>query len=204
MDISTLLLSVIVGVVTGVAANLFTYLFVNVWLPAYRNYVYKGIRVDGDWIIFQSDKPADGESLTTKWILFATLEQKAYEISGSVTASHLEDSNPTDVINYYLDGRIFDRFLSLTLRTKDSSRIAYSTFLLEVTGDGSRMRGYRSFYGLRKGSIRSVACTWKRGTHESTKCYGMVSAQPVSPPTLQSGQKADEHVNLPASEIVNR
>jgi len=181
---SALLLSIIVGVATGVTANLVTYLFVTVWLPSYRNYVYRGIRVTGDWIISQSDMPADGERLTTKWVLSATLEQKAYVISGNVTATHLHDGEATDVINYDLDGHIFDRFLSLTLRTKDTTRIAYSTFLLEVTGDGSRMKGYRSFYGLRKGTIRSVECTWKRGTHEPTKCHAKINAEAITHPFL--------------------
>lgn len=160
---SSLLLSIIVGVATGVTANLMTYLFVNVWLPSYRNYVYKGIRVSGDWIISQGQCPADGESLTVKWILSATLEQKAYEVCGQATATHFKEGTATDVINYDIHGHLFDRFLSITLRNKDVTRIAYSTFLLEVSGDGSRMLGYRSFYGLRMGTIRAVECTWRRG-----------------------------------------
>jgi hypothetical protein len=165
---SSLILSIIVGVATGVAANLATYLFVNVWLPSYRNYVYKGIRVEGDWLISQSDQPADGESLSVTWILSATLEQKAYQIGGHATATHLKHGKVTDVINYDVKGHIFDRFVSITLRNKDATRIAYSTFLIEVTGDGTRMKGYRSFYGLQKGVIRSIECNWRRESHEST------------------------------------
>jgi len=162
-----MILSIVVGVLTGVAANIVTYLFVSVWLPSYRNYVYKGIRLDGDWIISQGTQPADGLGLSKTWILSANLEHKAYSVCGHATATLMENGRPKDVINYDFDGRIFDRFISLVFKNRDASRIAYSVFLLEVTGAGARMEGYRCFYGLRQNRIRSIDCTWHRATRES-------------------------------------
>jgi hypothetical protein len=167
MDWTTFFLSVVVGIGTGVAANLVTSLFINVWLPAYRDYVYKDVRVDGDWTILQSEVPVDGEALSTIWVLSATLEQKAHVVKGIATATHVKDGASADVINYEAAGHIYNRFVSITFRNKDKARIAYSTFLLEVKGDGTKMKGYRSFYGLRKEIIRAVECTWRRGIHEA-------------------------------------
>lgn len=160
-------LSVVVGIGTGVTANLVTYLFVNIWLPAYRDYVYKDVRVDGDWTILQSEIPLDGEALSTTWVLSATLEQKAHVVKGTATATCVKDGTSADVIDYKIEGHIYNRFVSITFRPRDKARIAYSTFLLEVKGDGTRMKGYRSFYGLRKEIIRAVECTWRRGIHEA-------------------------------------
>ena len=164
--ISPVVLSVIVGVGTGVIANMVTSLFLNVWLPAYRNYVYQGLRVGGDWTIIQHDTPVDGEPLSTIWVLSATLRQKSYVVSGVATATRVEGNRSADVINYEINGYIYDRLVGLTFKSSDRSKIAYSAFLLEAKGDGTQMVGYRSFYGLRKGAIRSVECTWRRGGHE--------------------------------------
>jgi hypothetical protein len=171
----TVFLSVIVGVVTGVAANLVTYIFVNIWLPSYRNYVYKGHSVAGDWTIAQNDLMTDGERLAVVWVLSATLEQRAYEISGNATATRIKNGGATDVINYEVRGQIFDRFISLTFKNRDATRIAYSIFLIEVKGDGASMKGYRSFYGLRKSRIRSVECTWRRGGYEISDCHNNIN-----------------------------
>ena len=165
-SISPILLSIVVGVGTGVVANMVTSLFLNVWLPAYRNYVYQGLRIGGDWSILQNEIPVDGEPLSANWVLSATLRQKSYVISGVATAMRVEDNKSADAINYEIDGYIYDRLVGLTFKSSDRSRIAYSTFLLEAKGDGTQMIGYRSFYGLRKGAIRAVECVWRRGAHE--------------------------------------
>jgi hypothetical protein len=169
----TLGLSIAVGVLTGVTANLATHLFVNVWLPKYRDYVYRAMRVDGDWTIIQQD-PADGEGLEKRWNLVATLTQSAYVVRGSAIAQREVDGESGEVIHYEVAGHVYDRLVTLSFRNRDAQRIARSTFLIEATGDGTRMVGYRSFYGLRKGTIRAVECTWRRRTGD---CSAMVEKE---------------------------
>ena len=164
MDWITLGVSVVVGVGTGVLANFATYLFVNVWLPKYRDIVYHGMRIDGDWVISQDDTPVDGTVLSTKWALSAKLDQKAYALTGHATANHVANGESIDAINYDVSGYIYDRFVVLTFRNNSRIRIAHSVFLVEVRGDGTRMTGYRTFYGLFKETIRVVECTWHRGS----------------------------------------
>ena len=59
---------------------------------------------------------------------------------------------------YKVNGKIRDRFVWLELVNKNKNTIAYSYFLVEVVGDGTKMLGYRSFYALRKGEINAVEC----------------------------------------------
>lgn len=165
MDWASVVLSIVVGVGTGVLANFATYLFVNVWLPKYRDIVYQGIRIDGDWVIVQNDTPVDGIVLSSKWALSARLEQRAYILSGHATANRVENGESIDAINYNVAGYIYDRFVVLTFRNNSQTRIAHSVFLVEVRGDGRRMIGYRTFYGLYKETIRVVECMWQGGGH---------------------------------------
>ncbi len=167
MDLFTILLSLVIGVGTGVLANFATYLFRDVWLPKYRDLVYQGIRIDGDWVMTQDDTPSDGTPLSTKWALSSKLEQKAYILSGHATANRVENGESVDAINYDISGYIYDRFVVLTFKNTSRARIAHSVFLVEVRGDGTRMTGYRTFYGLYKETIRVVECTWQRGSHTS-------------------------------------
>lgn len=164
----TTFFSIVAGVGTGVLANFATYLFVNVWLPKYRDIVYHGMRIDGDWVIAQNDTPEDGAVLSTKWALSIRLEQRAYTLSGNATANHVANGESIDAINYDVSGYIYDRFVVLTFRSNSRNRIAHSVFLVEVRGDGTHMTGYRTFYGLFKETIRVVECTWHRSGHLPT------------------------------------
>jgi hypothetical protein len=159
----TLWLSVLVGTLTGVAANLATAFVTNVVLPTYRSYVYKGVEVCGDWVIATTGDVLDREGLAEHWDLLASLEQKANEITGRATARRNRADGSEVVIGYSISGHIYDRILSLTFRTRDQALIAYSTFLVEVVGDGTEMRGLRTFYGLRRGGIRGIECVWRKG-----------------------------------------
>jgi hypothetical protein len=116
--------------------------------------------------LFKVKLPLMAEGFSAVWVLSATISQKAYLIKGAATANHVEAEKSIDVINYEISGHICDRFVSITFRNKDKTRIAYSIFLLEVRGDGTHMTGYRAFYGLRKETIRAVECTWRRGIQE--------------------------------------
>lgn len=170
MDLITLILSIVVGVTTGVVANLATHLFVNVVMPAYRKYVYQGIRVQGTWSLSQNQEVVDKKGLSRHWKVSATLKQQAYSISGYASAILVDEENASDIVNYEVVGHIYDRIVSFTFRVKDTSRLAHSSFLLEVTGDGAEMVGYRSFYGTKLKTIRATECVWRRGSNHTTGC----------------------------------
>lgn len=161
---STLAISIIVGIATGVLANLFTHLFVYVWLPSYRNFIYRGYRVDGSWVVSEASLAADDAPNSHQWVMSASLSQRAHHIVGSATATRMVQEQAAEVNTFTVSGEITDRFVALTFHNNDVSTIAYSVFLLEVEGDGSTMKGYRSFYGRRKLTVRAIECLWHRGS----------------------------------------
>lgn len=182
--------SILVGILTGVIANLATYFFTAVCLPAYREYVYRGTRVDGNWTITHLDDPEDDRGLTVTWDLSASLKQKAYAVSGTAVARCTGESGSGDIINYVVGGTINDGFLSLTFSNSDQSRVAHSAFLIKVSGDASTLRGYRLFYGLRLETIRSVECLWSRGVHGLGGCKTRQGSG--SQDAVEVGASADE------------
>lgn len=169
MDSTVLIVTIVIGVATGLAANGFTWLFVTVLLPLYQNFTYHGVRVDGTWCLDEAKITADGGTLSTVWMISATLRQTAYRISGVATAISVRENKTSDVINYIVAGNIRDRFVSLHFHNQDEHRIAYSGFLLEIVGDGATMKGYRAFYGLKKQVIRSIESTWKRDVRDGRR-----------------------------------
>lgn len=175
MDWLLLGISVLTGILTGVIANLATHFFTSVCLPAYRDYVYRGTRVDGDWTITHIEQPADGEGLAVQWALSASLKQKAYTIAGNAVARFSDSTGKGDIINYLVQGTICDGLISLRFLNEDQSRVAHSTFLVKVVGDASTLEGYRLFYGLRLDTIRSMPCLWTRGVPGLSRCESHVN-----------------------------
>ena len=164
-----LVASVFVGVFAGVVVNVLTYLFVNSFLPLYRDKVYTGLRIDDDWVLEQNDVAADGDGFE-KWALSLHLKQKASTLKGTALAQRKDENNCTQLIHYEVHGSIHDKVIDLSFRTRDRSQLARSTFLLEVVGVGQSMVGYRSFYGLKKGTIRAVECVWSRPGSTMAAC----------------------------------
>lgn len=187
MNWSSPFIAIPLGVIAGVAANVVTHFVLTVWLPAYRDYVYRGARVDGNWVVHQSRAALDGGNLSSIWLVSAKLDQRAYVITGSASAMRVHEGIALDVINYEVQGYIYDRFVSLNLRNTDKTRIAHSTFLLELRGDGHRMTGCRAFYGLEREIIRSIECVWQRSSPKETGAALTeltVEVKPVAGPSV--------------------
>ena len=157
--------SLLIAIVTGVTANAVCWFFVQHVTPIIQTFVYRGIKVSGTWIVEQPQLASDGSTLTTNWETTVVLSQHAHQLKGTAGAQRkLEnEEEEKEVVHYNVSGRIVDRFAYLEFQNSDCKRIAHSSFLLEVIGDGSLMAGYRSFYGLKAYKIRSIETRWKRG-----------------------------------------
>jgi hypothetical protein len=160
-----LLFTVGIGVLAGVIVNACTWVFHRQLLPAYQDWKYEGMRIDGQWVLQHIGKAADGRNLEST-TMSASLIQKAHSIQGSATAILDGKADAREIVVYKVTGEIRDRFVTLYLRAADRRRIAHSSFLLEVVGDGGRMEGTRAFYGLKQQAVRAIECAWT--THYET------------------------------------
>lgn len=133
-------------------------------VPFFENLVYRGIRIDGNWALSQQmDSTADGTSLGTSRETVLEITQKATKLSGTATSILTNSDSSKDFIYYTIQGEVKDRFVTLILKCRKMNRIAYSTFLLEIVSDGYIMKGYRSFYGLKRQKINATNCTLIKG-----------------------------------------
>jgi len=129
-------------------------------VPWLRKILYRGIIIHGKWRIEQAEQSVDGGEISTKREIYVDLVQRADNLSGTATSIATFSDGAQDFIIYDVHGEIKDRFVTIYLKVNDNSRIAYSSFLLEVVGNGQLMKGYRVFYGFKKQEIRAISCTW--------------------------------------------
>lgn len=127
-------------------------------IPFFENLVYRGIRIEGNWSLSQNNSTADGSNLKTSRETVLELKQKATRLTGTATSVLTNSDNSKDFIYYNVEGEVKDRFVTLYLKCRKKNRIAYSTFLLEIVSDGYCMKGYRTFYGLKRQKINATNC----------------------------------------------
>lgn len=128
-------------------------------IPFFENLVYRGIRIEGNWFLKQNNITADGSNLSTNRETVLELKQKATKLTGTAASVSTNNDNSKDFIYYTVEGEVKDRFVTLYLKCRKKNRIAYSAFLLEIVSDGYCMKGYRTFYGLRRQKINATSCT---------------------------------------------
>ncbi len=142
MDISsTIILGIVSGLISGYLIYLFSVFLRKIALPWYKRIVYSGIDLSGTWIV-ESEK-YDRRDITLE------IKQSAGDInaiSTHVLRKPGSNESTEKIRTYILNGSLKDRFLILTGRANDPTRIGALTFLFEVVGDGKIFKGVGSAY----------------------------------------------------------
>ena len=141
------------GVISGAisAAILFVArtLIAGHLLPWYHDLVYRGINVDGRW---------HGSAFAMAQDISITIKQRAGAIAGE--AQLMKRGNDAadfeEIREFSVEGRIQDRYITLTLSHKNRQRIGVIAFLLEPVCDGRQLSGVMSFVSIRAQRIDSV------------------------------------------------
>jgi len=152
----TVVLGVVSGILTSAAIYLLALIVNRILLPWYRNFVYRDVEIQGSWKE-EFDFGNGNTQFTT-----AELVQKAHTISGRITVVQATDGETTKTETMALIGTVKDRLFSATLTPVSKRRVGIATVLLEVIGDGSRMRGNSSWYDSGSARIASKASQWER------------------------------------------
>jgi hypothetical protein len=138
---STIILGVVSGLLSGYLIYFFSVFLKKIALPWYKRIVYSGIDLSGTWII-ESDK-YDRRDITIE------IKQNAGDISAistHVLRKPAQNERSEIIRTYLLNGSLKDRFIILTGRPNDPTRIGALTFLFEVVGDGKTLKGVGSAY----------------------------------------------------------
>ena len=198
-------LSLIIGVVSGILTSALIFLAVKIFrkiiIPWYQSIVYQGLVIDGEWkIILQTP-----HRIQTQDIIL-NIAQKAYRLEGTATYIIMIESAgewSEQIKTFKVDGRISDRFVVITLRHAERSRIGVASLLLEIIGDGRTMSGQYTYYDVGVSKITSDGCKLRRADIAASSTARQVqpplTAQPnnsLNPtPQQQASQDASSDVD---------
>lgn len=150
-------MNILFGIISGLLVGFITVgsslVYQRIILPWYLEVVYDGYNVEGTWRIVTTE-PDIRRDITFR------LYQKAGVVTG-VSTHVLKDKNAEGdyIKKYELEGELNERFLSLRTRALDRKRIGVGTVMIEIVGDGQKMKGYTTSYSSGSSSIVSIKCT---------------------------------------------
>lgn len=140
----TIAVGVITGLLTASLLLIIKSLFLNSFLPWYRQTMYRGVDLNGSWY-----------SCSGSQKVLLEIEQNCERVSGKATAQLMRDTIPDEHIDSYhlddirtfdIEGEVSERFVSLRLKHTDKKRLGIVTFLLQVEGDGTKLMGQGCWY----------------------------------------------------------
>ena len=145
--------NIIVGIVTGlITASLLLvikHLFTNSFMPWYRQIMFKGTDLSGSWY-----------SVKVGQKILLEINQSCEVLTGKATVQlhskneknnlHLDDIRTFDV-----SGEISERFVSLTFKHTDKTRLGLVALLLQVDGDGTKLSGQGCWYAPLTATVNS-------------------------------------------------
>jgi len=151
----TIILEVVSDVCTTALIFLCVHIFRKIIIPWYQTLIYRGANIGGEWYCSNTSLSQD---------IKIELTQNASNVKGLATliSIYRDDPDHEQIRIYRISGFIIDRFVQLTLQHADTKRIGVVNYLLEVVGDGRRMRGAATFYNIESCDIGAVKLAFTR------------------------------------------
>ncbi len=149
--------SIVLGVVSGVTTSAIIYgcitAFNHLIVPWYQQMIYRGVDISGAW---KNELTIGEKTHSLNQISTYHFSQKAHNVTANISIVKVLPSGkvvPTETLK--LKGEVRDRILYAMIHSKDDFRIAAAALLLEIYGNGSKMRGTISWYDGGTGKIQS-------------------------------------------------
>jgi hypothetical protein len=151
----------LLATLTGVAISLAIY---KLLIPWYRTITYQGVDISGTWTM--SANPTHHRDVTWE------IRQKAATISGiSTHVAHSSVATADRVRTYRLEGKIVNRFLTVTGYPIDPRRMGCISYILEILGDATKMVGQGAGYSTVECRVIGGECTLTRKTDSTVADY---------------------------------
>jgi len=119
-EISTITLGIVTGIFTTITLLLCKGLFYKIVLPWYLKTTYKGVNISGKW-----------EASTSGFNMTLELKQHAHILSGILTISK-KVGEKIESSSHYINGDVWEGFISLQSNTVDKRHLSYGNFLLKI------------------------------------------------------------------------
>jgi len=153
----SILAGILSGLVTSAILFAMAFVFRRHITPWFSDQIYRGIRVEGNWSLVDGDDDTESQYNQRETL---ELTQKASNLSGNLILVPKEGEGVPRTLT--IEGVIRDRFLPLTCTPSTRKNLAYVSYLGEVQGDGTEIRGEAVFYDIRENQIDTVVANYKR------------------------------------------
>lgn len=171
--------SIFVGVFSGLLTAIGLYvgakLLKNSLVSWYQQKTYQGVNVSGKW-----HWCVEGQQT-----IQLELKQVARTLEGTYTIVYTEDRPNGTIHTYTVRGEIVDRFVQLTLRNNDMTKLGAMVYLLEVVGDGSELKGCCTSYAVDSNEVFAMNQSFFRTSSQSIE-YSRVHYGTVASVDLES------------------
>ena len=162
------LLPIILGIMTTAFLFMLKWLFFEVFLPQYREWIYKGLSIGGTW---KSRFPADRDPEKVFCEEVIEVKQLADHISGSISYAELRVGGNSIIQQkqFAFEGTFVDSILSAQYWNSNRKDNGRGTFCLMVK-DGGRLAGKYSWLDPDTHQVEaSEYIWWRRNEQESDR-----------------------------------
>lgn len=133
--------SIIIGIVSGLITSSVIYLCIQIFQkiikPWYQDFIYSGVRIDGQWINQKTFR--EGDTIQDELL---DIKQHAYKIIGTRTITkRYQSKEGIEIKIFNVKGQIKDRFVYLISENTDCKKIGVSCGLYEVKCGGDELQG---------------------------------------------------------------
>lgn len=150
-----IILGIVAGVLTSSLLAVLGVLVTRVVLPWYRDLVYRGIDLEGDW---RSQIQEHGAN----YIYQLSLQQRAHDLSGTATITKF-GAGPEDYQDVFaITGFTWEGYVSLTLRSISRKRLSFANALLRTENRGGRLVGHWAYRSGRSDQVESERIVLER------------------------------------------
>jgi len=156
-EIEVIVFGVVSGVIATAALYLIGLLFRSHLIPWYQGVTYHGVDISGTWVYEVEINTDDNVKFEM------TISQQAHVLAGDTTIMQGANlDNPTTITNLNISGGIWEGYVTLNMKSKDRTKLSYSTTLLRVLNGGATLKGNYIYRSIRNEEIQSEPMVWRR------------------------------------------
>ena len=130
--------------------------------PFLQSVLYTGVDISGRWSVNQTGTTFLNEQLSVTRNTQVTLKQTAHRLSGKAESSVVSGGAGGMSNTYKITGKINNGLVLINFISVEKNKIAVSTFLLQVNGNGNEMDGDRLYRSSKTDKIDCIACQWTK------------------------------------------
>lgn len=144
-----------IGIFSGLVTSILVWLFAKLLLPYIQDRLYGGLRIEGNWKIYET---RDG---VEKEVGSLSLQQNGYRLTGKSHRTRTRQGEKSDR-QFVYKGRIAGEQVTLLFEDAQGRDFDTGTYVFRIQNDGVTMLGMSTFHGKQENRIVSEMRTLRK------------------------------------------